>query len=364
MPFRVKAFVALAATMLLTTFFTRRGGISGNPLLRGHKVYTAAHFATRHRNAAAAAAAGFRVVSRHTNMSASAADAGADADAPSQAARLQMDVMVFVLSRRTDWALRMTIRETWAQGHANVFFALGFCCRVPKPDRKSLGCVRKRVSTDLVQARHDAHCDRVDKQIVAEHEQHGDLILMSDTDVYRHLPHKVKYCYQWGLEHTTAKWFVKTDDDSVVRVSTLEKYLTSTFDAENYVVVGHIAHTWRVNRKGKWAERHYRKGDPGRRIRYPNFPVGAYGHVVSRPVARYVADNADVLFNYQGEDTSLGIWLQQSPISEQVQWKTTKHATNKGDCMNKRLFLIGHNIKPAKMRKCFRKADEIEYWWV
>ena len=68
-----------------------------------------------------------------------------------------------------------------------------------------------------------------DKKIAGEETKYNDIILMPDVDVYRHLPQKVKYCYKWGVAHTTAKWFVKTDDDSVVRVGTLGKYMEKTY---------------------------------------------------------------------------------------------------------------------------------------
>ena len=96
---------------------------------------------------------------------------------------------------------------------------------------------------------------------------------------YRHLPQKVKYAYSWGLEHTNAKWLVKVDDDFFVRVDALEKYLTTRFDDDKNVVVGHIANGWKVHRGGKWAERTYKPS------RYPKFPLGSCGHAVTRSIA-------------------------------------------------------------------------------
>lgn len=39
----------------------------------------------------------------------------------------------------------------------------------------------------------------------------------------------------------------------------------------------------------------------------PAFPMGSAGHVVSRPIAEYVSMYQDLLFDYQGEDVSLGM---------------------------------------------------------
>ena len=188
--------------------------------------------------------------------------------------------------------------------------------------------------------------------MLAEQRAYGDLLRVDDVDVYRHLPHKVKSAYAWAVAKTSAKWLVKTDDDSVVRVDTLAHYLTTMYDATRPVVVGHIKRGSGVMRGGKWAELDYKKDT------YPPWPQGSFGHVVSRPVAEYVATHKDTLFNYQGEDVSVGIWLDESPLKDQVVWKSTTHFANHGDCKDPNLWMIGHNIKTSTMKACFAQMDE------
>ena len=265
-----------------------------------------------------------------------------------------MDIMVGVLSRRDGHEVRQVIRETWASGHDNVFFVLGACCRIPLHERSKYKCERakNRPFDPATQARQDAVCARQDARIAAEADKYDDIITMAETDVYRHLPQKVKYLYKWGLEHTTAKWFVKTDDDSVVRIDTLGHYLANTYDADELIVLGNIRRGLRVPRRGKWAEPHYHHS------RYPPFPFGPNGHAVSQGVAEYIVEHTDMLFNYQGEDVSIGIWLDESPISLEITWVSSKHVSHFGDCKNPNLFMIGHQIKPSKIRQCFQKGDE------
>ena len=265
-----------------------------------------------------------------------------------------MNVMVCVLSRRSAYETRQVIRDTWASKHNNVFFAVGKCCPIPPGDRKKWTCTRSKSSSTKSQQEWNSNCAKEDLHIASESDKHGDIITMPDVDVYRHLPQKVKYCYKWGTQHTTANWFVKTDDDSVVRVNTLENYLQKTYDPHDYMVIGRIAKNWNVPRGGKWAElKHYKK------IKYPNFPLGSVGHVVSRNVASYIVENSDRLFNYQGEDVSIGIWLKESHLHSQVKWVTSKHMTNHGNCKDTNMWVIGHNIKPSKMKSCFRHKDEL-----
>jgi len=265
----------------------------------------------------------------------------------------EMQVMVSVLSRRSAFETRQTIRETWASGHNNVFFAVGVCCPIPPNDRKKWTCKRAKSTSVEEQSKWDMECAKQDLKIAEEEAKYKDIIRMPDIDVYRHLPQKVKFSYKWGLEHTTAKWFVKTDDDSVVRIDTLGSYLEKTYKSDEYVVVGRVADGWGVPRSGKWAENNYKPST------YPKFPLGSVGHVVSKGVASYIAENSDKLFNYQGEDISIGIWLNESPLKSKVKWVTSKHMTNHGNCKDTGMWVMGHNIKPAKMRECFAHKDEI-----
>ena len=276
------------------------------------------------------------------------------ADTADPSTKREMQVMVSVLSRRSAFETRQTIRETWASGHNNVFFVVGTCCPIPPNDRLTWTCKRAKSTSVEEQSKWDMECDKQDLKIAEEEAEYRDIIRMPDIDVYRHLPQKVKFSYKWGLEHTTAKWFVKTDDDSVVRIDTLGSYLEKTYTSDGYVVVGRVADGWSVPRSGKWAENNYRPS------KYPKFPLGSVGHVVSKGVASYIADNSDELFNYQGEDVSIGIWLDESPLKSKVKWVTSKHMTNHGNCKDTGMWVMGHDIKPAEMRECFAHKDEIK----
>merc|ERR1740130_217670 len=118
------------------------------------------------------------------------------------------------------------------------------------------------------------------------------------VDYYRALPRKLKESYRWALAHTQAKWLLKIDDDSYVRIGELEA-VASEWSDKGYTMLAGGFFTGVVGRSGKWAERKYKPN------RYPPFPSGA-GHAVNRALAQWVVDNADTLIEYQGEDTSMG----------------------------------------------------------
>jgi hypothetical protein len=245
----------------------------------------------------------------------------------------KMQVMVSILSRRSAFERRQVIRRTWG-GHDNMFFAVGACCPIPKEHRAVHTCKRAQICrlerTNLLQSvricvlkstsikeqtEWDLQCAQDDLKIAEENAKYKDIIQMPEIDVYRHLPQKVKFCYKWGLEHTTAKWFVKIDDDSFVRDDKLSPYLVKSYNLlGKYVVIGNWQGNHTVKRSGKNAEYDYKPST------YPKFPLGSVGHVVSKGVASYIAENSDKLFNYQGEDTSIGIWLDESPFKFEVKW--------------------------------------------
>jgi beta-1,3-N-acetylgalactosaminyltransferase 2 len=192
----------------------------------------------------------------------------------------------------------------------------------------------------------------VEDRLLAEQRAFGDMVRVDSVDVYRQLPHKLKLAYAWAVSETEAQWFVKADDDMVVRVDTLAHYLATTYDASMATVVGHINRGSTVPRRGKWAELEYSKTN------YPPFPQGSFGHVVSRRVAYYVATHMNALFDYQGEDVSLGIWLDESPLRNQTVWGNTKFFANHGNCKDRGLWMIGHGISISMMRACFVYMDE------
>ena len=64
-----------------------------------------------------------------------------------------------------------------------------------------------------------------------------------------------------------------------------------------------IARDFAVLRAGKWAETDYHRDT------YPPFPLGSAGYMVSRKIVNIISNLA--LPNYQVEDVSLGVWLDE-----------------------------------------------------
>lgn len=237
---------------------------------------------------------------------------------------------IIVLSARGNFERRAVIRETWGRNHA-LYFVIGG---------------RSALVEDA----------SVQDQLLAEQDTHKDLLDSLHPDVYASLPYKLRFAYQWVITRLPkVEWIVKVDDDTVVRVDTLQNAFLRSFNPTIPVVVGKIIEKSVVARSGKWKELDY----PNRH--YPFWPQGSCGHVVSRVVAQYVASMpANSFVYYQGEDVSLGIWLDEAPPDrlEPVTWIHSNYFSNDRKCLNHAWLIMGHEITPDEMRACFRAKDE------
>ena len=271
-----------------------------------------------------------------------------------------IEVLISVLSRRSAFDNRQAIRETWASGHNNVVFVVGSCCPIKTNHRHSpRTCTRKYPSSHNTQSLMDKQCAEEDKLLAKEQERYNDVNIMDGYDVYRYLPQKLKFIYQWGLQHTTARWFVKADDDQFIRVHSLVAMLKFKYNPSKHTVIGKLRKNNDVRRSGKWIEVLYKK-DSWNNATYPTFPVGSASHTVSWGVASYIAKNADNLTDYNGEDTSLGIWIDEAPFGRRIKWVDSQlYLGDHKNCNDTSLLVIGHKIWPQKMRECYAHGDEV-----
>ena len=123
-------------------------------------------------------------------------------------------------------------------------------------------------------------------------------------------------------------------------------------DPNQPTVIGGITSNG-VHRSGKWAELNYKPS------KYPKFPIGSVGHILSRSAAKWITDNAGTLFNYQGEDVSIGIWFDESPLKGTVNFVDGRQVmTNSGNCNDASKYIIGHDLTEHRIRACWNGRDE------
>ena len=284
-------------------------------------------------------------------------------------------VMIFVMSSRDNFSARQLIRQTWAKGHSNVYFLLGAACPLTPAECAPYRCGRLTVaeinggplapvpsySTDDEVRKYQSEQVALDATLLDEANMYKDVLLFASfPDSYRSLTQKLKASYEWGILNTPAKFFVKADDDQYVRVRTLERYLTGTYNPDRYQYIGSIKRNTKAHRVG--TNGHIFSGNieiPAYKpSHYPPWASGAFGHVVTRPIALYVKEHADSLLNYSGEDVSLAIWIDGSPFRASVDYIDTKRFKTHGNCMEFADIIIGHRLPHEKIKNCYEKMDE------
>jgi hypothetical protein len=267
-------------------------------------------------------------------------------------------MIVFVMSARENFERRAMIRQTWGKGHAVYFVTGGQPSSELHRTESSAGEEQTDTSSWFYNNKKDDDSTSIQDRLVQEQAMHQDLIDSIHLESYRGLPHKLKFAYQWILQHCPdVQWLVKVDDDTVVRIDTLQAVVLDNLNHKQPIVAGRIMVDDPVHKTGKWAELLYTESET-----YPYWPQGSRGHAVSRPVAEYIAQKADAgeLTLYQGEDTSLGIWLHEASAKKElhVTWFKSQYFTDNGDCHSRQWLIIGHQLSPAQMKACYDTADE------
>lgn len=179
------------------------------------------------------------------------------------------DLLVFVLSGRSNFAKRQAIRSSWAKNHSNVFFVIGG----PEPGAS------------------EAAVQQETQNLLEEQKEHDDLLDSILPDSYRSLPYKVHYMFTWITNLTLGdedsiqsrnekrlisfrkngiskekktniqtriarqfNWFLKIDDDSIARLAMLERIMLRQYNPNHPIVIGDIGLDLKKARGGKWAE--------------------------------------------------------------------------------------------------------------
>lgn len=287
-------------------------------------------------------------------------------------------LVVFVLTRNDSFGRRQVIRETWANNRANVYFVVGTFCTVPPEFRdvdegdNALCRVKPaRLGNDYA-IKTVQYIEKVvrpsEYELHQEQAKYGDILVMDAVETYRNLPKKVKTAYTFVDRYLSPNvgWILKVDDDMFVRVQKLERYLwlhekKKKLDPTQPTVLGAISNRHQPHQSGKWKE----VVQFPRTAMYPSFPLGSAGHLVSRPVAEYVSKYRDALFEYQGEDVSLGIWLAAGrnpdvpdhpggggPVGPEVRFETSSVMRSGGNCKDGSIYVLGHDFDEANLRKC------------
>ncbi|CAG8765244.1 19937_t:CDS:2, partial [Dentiscutata erythropus] len=140
------------------------------------------------------------------------------------------------------------------------------------------------------------------KKILAESEKYGDMVIVSSSDLYNDLSHKVYKGFEWANNHEF-DYLIKTDDDMFIRIDTVIRELGELGPGKKYYWKG--LGYWNIppiqNTANKNSELEYPLP------MFPPFTAGAL-YILSRDIISLVVIDAPRLFT-KNEDQNLGIWL-------------------------------------------------------
>ena len=78
------------------------------------------------------------------------------------------------------------------------------------------------------------------------------------------------------------------------------------------------------------------------------------GYAVTRPIVDYIVQHQHVLFDYQGEDVSLGIWLAGYYDSADI-FRDSNAMVNNKDCSVQEHLVIGHSMTVEDIQACWER---------
>lgn len=171
---------------------------------------------------------------------------------------------------------------------------------------------------------------------------HTEKIVPIGVNYEKKVDEQVKLAHKWGLENTAAKWFLKVDDDCYFNDRNILNGIMK-YDPNDYIVIGSIAKGFSVHRSGKWEERDYIKK------KYPPFPIGSSGHLSSRALVSGIVSRMDELYEYQGEDISMGIWINDFFPQTKIINKRDRMG-GKSSC-NHKSWVCGHDLTASDFKK-------------
>lgn len=234
-------------------------------------------------------------------------------------ALIDVDIVIFALSARSNFQLRNSTRNTWATflpPRTILKFVVGQACLVsPKVrSRPKHNCETKTGEQPI-----DIHLQRdelaIDVRLALEQQLYGDILIVNVTDVYILLPDKLLTALHWGIQSTRAKFFMKTDDDVYLDIRNV--LALDRGDPAHVAIIGNPHQFPSIpdrNPKAKWYQAI--GGPRGWNLNYSEFPRGQCYFVTRRlaelvtqvrshSISIQVKDNIRIL---QGEDVSMGMW--------------------------------------------------------
>ncbi|KAJ0805218.1 putative galactosylxylosylprotein 3-beta-galactosyltransferase [Helianthus annuus] len=204
-----------------------------------------------------------------------------------------VDLFIGILSAGNHFAERMAVRKSWMQydlvrssrAVARFFVALH---------------ARKEVNAELKK----------------EADFFGDIMIVPYMDNYDLVVLKTIAICEYGVRTASAKYIMKCDDDTFVRVDMVLKEANKIDDGKS-LYLGNINYYHKPLRYGKWAVSYEEWPEED----YPPYANGP-GYILSSDIAEFIASEFEQhkLKLFKMEDVSMGMWVEQFNKTKGVEY--------------------------------------------
>eukprot|EP00112_Aurelia_sp_Birch-Aquarium-sp1_P013616 Seg2894.2 transcript_id=Seg2894.2/GoldUCD/mRNA.D3Y31 product="UDP-GalNAc:beta-1 3-N-acetylgalactosaminyltransferase 2" protein_id=Seg2894.2/GoldUCD/D3Y31 len=179
-----------------------------------------------------------------------------------------------------------------------------FSYRYYEPENTTIGNVAERIRKKVERIKKwQMKLTEEDYLLKNENLKNGDILFVDVKDFYRNIPRKLLAFYKWVSTNYFFNYTIKTDDDCFLNIQNIIQVISERkWNNRDKIWFGNFRINWPLDNFGKWAENEFTSSI------YPAFACGS-GNLLSRKLVDWIAMNSNYLHSYQGEDTSVGIWL-------------------------------------------------------
>ncbi|RDX60965.1 Hydroxyproline O-galactosyltransferase GALT6, partial [Mucuna pruriens] len=204
-----------------------------------------------------------------------------------------VELFIGVLSAGNHFAERMAVRKSWMQHRlikSGVVIARFFVALHPRQE--------------------------INAELKKEAEFFGDIVIVPYLDNYDLVVLKTVAICEYGVHTVSAKYIMKGDDDTFVRVDAVINEARKVPDDTSFYL-GNINYYHKPLRNGKWAVTYEEWPEED----YPPYANGP-GYILSSDIARYIVSEFEMhkLRLFKMEDVSMGMWVEQFNSSKPVHY--------------------------------------------
>ncbi|XWS63582.1 hypothetical protein CRYUN_Cryun06bG0113000 [Craigia yunnanensis] len=204
-----------------------------------------------------------------------------------------VELFIGILSAGNHFAERMAVRKSWMQ--------------------------HKLIKSSKVVARFLVALNgrkEVNVELEKEAEYFGNIVIVPYMDNYDLVVLKTVAICEYGVRTVAAKYIMKCDDDTFVRVDSVIKEAKKFGDKSMYI--GNMNYYHKPLRYGKWAVTYEEWPEED----YPPYANGP-GYIVSSDIAQFIVAEFEKhkLRLFKMEDVSMGMWVEKFNSSKAVEYQ-------------------------------------------